>query len=369
VRDEQSVDRAITTLEALLANARDSGPLNSLMARALLYKASLARRPAYIEQAGPYANRAISLSANDPDAYITLGDLNIASGRHGDALQAFDRALALRPNDANALTGRAEALEGLGRAADADTAYRHAIALHPDSAGAFMKYGGFLYGKGRYGEAARQFRHATELVPELAQAYSNLGAALQGEKKYDDALAALQKSIALQPTSPGYSNLGNLQFSLGRYDDAQRSFELAADLAPSDFVAWANVGDARRWSTSSRERAAEAYARAIAAARDALAINPNDAYTRASLAVCLAHSGNLEEAQNEIRRALEIDPMHPSVLYKAAIIAQLRGNTDGAISWIERAVRAGYPTDSLAKDPEFIAIRNASSFRSALQSH
>src|SRR6185503_7253239 len=108
-------------------------------------------------------------------------------------------------------------------------------------------------------------------------------------------------SIALKPTSPAYSNLGDLQFRLGRYDDAERSFDRAVDLAPGDFVAWLNLGDARRWSTASRDRANEAYARAIAAGRAALAVNPNDAYTRAAIAACLARSGKLEEAQSEIR--------------------------------------------------------------------
>jgi len=214
-----------------------------------------------------------------------------------------------------------------------------------------------------------QFRRAVQLSPDFAPAWSNLGAALQAADHNDEALAALQKSITLAPTSPAYSNLGKLQFDLGRYDDAQRTFERAAELAPSDFVTWANLGDARRWSAASRDRANEAYARAIAAARGALAINPNDAYTRATLAACLARSGNLAEAQTEIRRALELDPTNPIVLYKAAVVALLRGNSDSAISWIERAVRYGYPADTVKNDPEFTGIRQSPSFRSAVESH
>ncbi|HJQ39003.1 MAG TPA: protein kinase, partial [Thermoanaerobaculia bacterium] len=266
VRDEQSVDRAIATLESVMNNARESGEVNALLARALLYKSQLARRPALIEQATVYAARAVTLDTNDPEAYVTLGDLQNASGRHRDGLQSFERALALRPNDSNALAGKADSLKGLGRAGDAEAAYRHAIEAHPDSTGALMRYGSFCYGHGRYLDAVAQFRRATELTPEFPLAWSNLGAALQGAGKNEEALVALQKSIALKPTSPAYTNLGNLQFSLGRYDDAQQSFERAAELAPSDFVAWSNLGDARRWSTSSRDRAQDAYERAIAAA-------------------------------------------------------------------------------------------------------
>ena len=368
VRDEQSVDRAIATLESLLANARESGAVNALLARALMYKASLSRRPALIEQATVYASRAATLSPDDADAHITLGDLRNASGRHADAMQSFERALTLRANDSNALTGKAEAYKGLGRAADAEATFRRAIELHPDSTGAYMKYGAFCHGRGRYEDAVTQFRRATELSPEFPMAWSNLGGTLKDLGKHDEALVALQRSIALKPISAAYSNLGDLQFQLGRYDDAEHSFERAAELAPSDLVAWLNLGDARRWSSKSRERASEAYARAIASGRAALTVNPNDANTRASIAVCLARSGNLDDAQSEIRRALEIDPTNPRVLYKAAVVAHLRGNTDTAISWIERAVRAGYPASSMKTDPEFTGIRELPSFRTAVES-
>ena len=357
VRNEQSVERAITTLESLLGNARESGEVNALLARALLYKASLTRRPALIEQATVYAARGVTLSADNPEVHVTLGVLHNASGSYDDARQAFERALALRPNDSNALTGKAEALEGLGRAADAEAAYKSAIALHPDSAGAHMQYGAFCHARGRYTDAAAQFRRATEISPEFSIAWSNLGGALKDAGQYDAALVALRKSIDFKATSPAYSNLGGVQFLMGAYDEAERSYERAAELAPTDFVAWSNLGDARRWSRSSRDRANDAYARAVSAAQVALSVNPNDAYTRAAMAACLARSGKLDEAQNEIRRALEIDPTNPVVLYKAAVVALLRGNTDSAISWIERALSAGYPAREVQSDPEFESIR------------
>lgn len=367
VKDEQSVDRAITTLESLLGNARESGAVNALLARALLYKASLARRPALIEQATVYASRGATLSADDPEAHVTLGELHNTSGRHAEALTSFERALTLRPDHVKAVTGVADAYVGLGRNADAEKMYRKAVALRPDVGGTYMKYGGFCYRNGRYAEAAEHFRKSTELTPDFSHAYANLGAALQALERYDDALGAFEKSLAIKPTAAGYSNLGTLQFSLGRYDHAQQSYEKATEIAPGDFVLWANLGDAYRWS-GSRDRADEAYARAIAAARDALAINPNDAYTRASVALCLARTGKAGDAQSEIRRALEIDPTQPLVLYKAAVISLLRGSTDSALSWVERAVDAGYPAAEMARDPELAAIRELPSFRTAVKS-
>src|SRR5436190_5958022 len=164
VRDEQSVDRAIKALESLLGNARDSSDVNALLARALLYKSQIARRPSLVEQATLYAARAVTLSSNNVEAYVTLGDLQNQSGQHDEALKSFDRALKLRPNDSNALAGKADAYKGLGRGDDAEAAYKRAIAAHPDSAGALMRYGSFCFSRGRYDDAAAQFGGAPMVV-------------------------------------------------------------------------------------------------------------------------------------------------------------------------------------------------------------
>ncbi|MGZ5432753.1 MAG: FlgO family outer membrane protein [Thermoanaerobaculia bacterium] len=367
-RDEEAMDQAIASLESILRNARESGSVNAMLARALLFKSVLARRPTLVEQATVYATRGVALSANDPDAHTTLGDLQNASGRHAEAVLSFQRALALRPDDPSALVGLAVAYDRQGRPVEAEAMYRKVLSIRPDSPGALVRYGVFCQRRSRFADAAAHFRRATELDPEFVSAHGNLGAALLQLGKHDEALVSLQKSLSLSPTPTGYSNVGTLQFRLGRYDDARQSYEKAVGLAPGDCVLWANLGDACRWVPGQSGRAKEAYDQAASAARAALEINPNDALTHSVLAFSLAHGGALEEAQREIRRALEIDPTNTSVLYKAAVIALLRGSTEGAVSWIERAVANGYPARELASDPDLKALYELPSFRNAVQS-
>ena len=367
-RDEQSVDRAIASLESILRNARESGSVNALLARALLYKSTLARRPALVEQAKVYATRGVALASNDPETHTTLGQLQNASGRYEDAVSSFQRALALRPNDPDSMVGLGQAFERQGRAADAEGMYRKVLSIRPDNAGALMRYGSFCHRQSRYAEAVAHFRKATELDPTFANAHSNLGAALLGLGKPEEALAAFQKSLALRSTAPGYSNVGTLLFTLGRYDDARQSFEKAAELAPADSLIWANLGDACRWVPGQKARATEAYTQSVRVARDALEVNPNDAHLHSVLALSLAYIGNADDAQSEIRRALDLDPTNTSVLYRAALIAHLRGHNDSAVSWIERAIANGYPARDLARDPELKALRDLPSFRNAVQS-
>jgi tetratricopeptide (TPR) repeat protein len=367
VRDERSVDRAIKSLESILRNARESGSVNALLARALLYKSSLARRPALIEQATVYATRGVALSPADPEAHVTLGRVMNASGRHADAAISFKRALELRTEDADATLGLAEAYERQGRSAEAEKMFRAAIALRPDSSANHIKFGSFRFAQGRFDDAIAHYRKATELVPDAWYAHVNLGGALQARGRYDEALVAYERSLALESTAPGWSNVGALQYSLGRYADAVKSFRRATGLAASDPVMWANLGDACR-AANDTPCAAEAWPRAIDTARSALDVNGSDAATRALLASSLAKSGSLEEAQREIRRALEIDPTSANVLYHAAVVAALRGANDSAISWLERAIAAGYPAGDAERDPVLEPLRRLPSFRTAVKS-
>jgi Flp pilus assembly protein TadD/TolB-like protein len=366
VKDERSVDRAITTLESILRNARESGAVNALLARALLYKASLAGQPALLEQATVYATRGVALSGNDPDSHITLGRLQIASRRHAEAAVSFQRALALRNDDPEAVIGMAEALQGEGRAADAEKMYQRGLALRPDSSVNHTKYGAFCYAQGRFEDAAAHFKKSTELLPDFARAHSNLGAALQALQRNDEALAAYRRSLAIEPTAAGWSNLGSFQFFLGRYAEAQKSYEHAVQLAPADYVMWVNLGDACHAANAPCARTA--WQKAIATGRAALALKSNDAVTRSHVASCLMKSGNADEAQVEIRRALEEDPTNAEVLYQAAVIGALRDSPDTAISWLERAIRAGYPAADAEHDPALGSLHDLPAFRNAVKS-
>lgn len=366
ITDLRSVDRAVSILESLLGNARESAPVNALLARALLFKSMLSQRPALVEQAMIYGSRAITLDPGDVDAWVTFGMIQNATGKPVEALRSFERAISMRPDKHDALAGMASSYELLGRGDDAEATFRRAIAVRPDAYGLYQQLGSFYYSRGRYEEAVAQFRRATDLVPEARHAQSNLGAALQAMGRYDDALAAFRRSIEIEPSASGYSNLGTQLYYLGRYREAVDAYQKAAELAPTDCYSWANLGDARRWTDGEREKAPEAYRKAVAAGREALQINPNDALARGMIGVCLSRLGEPDEAQDEIRRALEIDPTNPFVLYHAALVALERKNLDSAATWLERSIAAGYPTGLATRDPELAPIRNLPAYRNAV---
>jgi len=174
--------------------------------------------------------------------------------------------------------------------------------------------------------------------------------------RYDDASRALQHSLSIEPTRGGYVNLGTCYFWMGRYADAAVAYEKAAALQPKQYVVWANLGDAYRWTPGKRSKSAEPYGKAIKLAREALVLNPGDVRARAVVAGCLAKTGDLSAAQTEINSALRQDPTNPKALYEAAVIASIRGDRDAARAWLQRAIAAGASPSDARRDPELSTI-------------
>ncbi|HEY3054578.1 MAG TPA: tetratricopeptide repeat protein, partial [Thermoanaerobaculia bacterium] len=355
-QDEKSVDRAITILQRLLLNARDSAAVNAQLARALLYKAQMSRRPGLIAQATVYAERAVDLDDASPEVHVRLGFVRAAAGRYAEAEREFRRVLTLRNDNADAYLGLALSYEAMGRAADAEVMYKKAIALRRDHPNSYNLYAAFLFNAGRPGEAAANFLRFTQLMP-TARGFNNLGGAYQAMGRYDDAQRAYERSIALEPNSDAYGNLGIIDYYMGRYDEACRALEKATSLAPGSYLAWVALGDAYRWSPDSRTRSKEAYESGINAARAAVAANPRDALARANEAIALAKLGRASEATSASNSALKLDPNNQTVLYAAGVVNLLRGNPDVAVGWLQRAVSAGYPISDLQRDPELKSIQ------------
>ena len=258
----------------------------------------------------------------------------------------------------NLLAGLAQTYAAMGRAADAESTFERASALAPDSTNIAMQYGGFCFTRGQYQKAADLFQRVTKILPDSARGHMNLGAALQALGRYDDAAAAYERSIALAPSGSAYSNLGVVRYDSGRYADACAALEKASALTPSDYRVWANLGDAYRRTPASTAAAPQAYEHAITTARSALSVNANDALAHAVIASCLAKNGKAGDSDAEIRTALTIDPTDPYVLYSAAVVAELRGDSDAAANWLRRAVGNGYSSAEAAHDPELAALRS-----------
>ncbi|HYC89587.1 MAG TPA: protein kinase [Thermoanaerobaculia bacterium] len=353
--DEASVDNAIKILTGL----GESPSVQAALARAYLHKFELTRQPQYAASAGEAAERALAADPQSIDVNITLGELRRRTGRHKESIDAFMRVLSQQPNNADAVLGLAEAYKAAADYANAEAQYKRAIALQPNYWGGYNKLGAFYHTQSRYEQAIPQFQAVTRLAPNNERGYVNLGGTYVRLGRYDEAVRVFQESIRRKPSGQAYSNLGTSYYSLGRYTEAAAAFEKAIELLPHEYLYWRNLGDAYRWIPGQTEKSRRAYARAIELSDEAIKVDPSDARAYLSRATSLAKIGRLREARSAIVRAMELQSKNARAAYEAAVIANIAGDEEEAVTRLEQTLRLGYNADDVLRDPEFANLKKS----------
>ena len=221
---------------------------------------------------------------NNPDAFDLFLRARSAYGNQSpDAVALFERALRADPSSANAMVGLATALidryilagnpdrgneDLIERASDLTSA---AATTEGNTARVVYLQGRLLYAQGHWSCAIATFHRVIERDPNHCDAFRRLGISKIAKGKADEAIPFLQRSIRLDPFSPGHKITchftGQALLLLGRDGELiewhQRA--LAADVAnPSMWRGGCNVFMAAAYALiGRREEARHAAAEAI----------------------------------------------------------------------------------------------------------
>jgi len=122
-----------------------------------------------------YADRALALAPNLPEAHLALGYYYYWGFRkYAAATIEFKRALALAPNNVDALAGLAFTARRSGQVAQALTYLKQAVAISPRDPLLVASYGETFMMIRRYRQADALLRRSLTLLPDDAGAYDNL---------------------------------------------------------------------------------------------------------------------------------------------------------------------------------------------------
>ena len=353
----EHVDRAISLFQKAIEKDPSFGLAHAGLGEAYWAKSTLSKDQQSGEKARESCLRAIASNTDQAQVRVTLGKIYAGTGRLQEAVTEFQRAVELDPLSSEAYLGLADAYSAIGRLNDAEATYRKWIGLRPRYYLPHSHLASFYVQQARYRDAETEFRRVIQLAPDNHKGYGNLGAVYHLLGRLDEAAAMMKKSLAIRPTGSGYTNLGTLYFFQGRYSDAVPLMEKAVELDPNSYLIWQNLADAYRWSLEHRASAPAAYQRAIQLAERQLAINPNDAVLRSSLASYHAKLSNREKALAEIGRARRLAPTNSKVLLIAALVLELAGKRDQAISALDLALKSGYSIHEVRRDPELAELR------------
>jgi tetratricopeptide (TPR) repeat protein len=223
--------------------------------------------------------RAVEISPDNAQAYVSLGSTYMRINRQAEAARAFRRAIDLDPTDATAHVG-------LGQA--------HKLSGDPDN-------------------AIVELNRALELDPENADAAYTLALVYMDLGDLEKEFEALQGTVAIDPLrSPAHSRLADIYLSRGAYPEAIAS--LKAALTGRTPVEYAHT------------RLAEAYysmgdfATAEEEIRKEILLSPRSASAHAVLAQLLAELGRTDEAREEYATAIRLarDPQLKRAFEEAA---------------------------------------------------
>ena len=318
----------------------------------------LTRNPEHFRLAESHCQRAISLDRLVGQAWLTLGNVRTESGRAEEALKDFDQARLMRPRSPEVYRDTAQAYTRLQRFSEAEAQYAKAIELRPGYWLTYYYYGAFLYRRARYEEAERAFRQALATgVPDNARLHSSIGGTLFARGRIEEAQREFERSFEVQQTASAASNIGTVFYKRGDYPAAATWFEKAAELSPRDYRTWRHAGAAYNQAPGQRDRAANAYRKALAIAEEELALDPTDGRVIIDAADCLSMLGDKPRALSLTADALARMPKDPEVQYTAADIYETLGDRAAALRHLELALRAGYQRTLLEASPSFANLR------------
>ena len=156
-----------------------------------------------------------------------------------------------------------------------------------------------------YAAAEPLLKKVVAADPANYEAWFDLGFAENGMGKVDDSIAAYRKSVEAKPdVFESNLNLG-LQLAKTHQPDAEHFLTAATKLKPTSHV---DEGHARAWLSLGHVIEATKPDEAIAAYRQAEALQPKDSDPHLSAGILLEKSGKTSEAVDEYKAALAIEP-------------------------------------------------------------
>ncbi len=231
----------------------------------------------------------------------------------------------------------------------------------------------YLYSNIEHNEAYRQqadasSRRALELDPDLAEAHVSRGLALSLLNRPEEAEQMFEEATRLNPNLfEAYYFYARDAFSQGNQEKAIELYKRASELRPEDYQAPLLV--AQIYEDLGRKDEAETARRSgVQAAEGRLDLEPDDVRALYMGANGLIALGEKERGLEWSRRANELEPGEPMLLYNLACNYAMAGESDRALACLEQAVDNGFANRRwLEHDSNLDSLRELERFKKLLE--
>ncbi|MDW8104132.1 MAG: tetratricopeptide repeat protein [Armatimonadota bacterium] len=162
-------------------------------------------------------------SREQAERFALLGEQQLHSGNHEQAVQMLRRALSLEPNVARYHGLMALALTNLKRYLAAEHEAKMALQLDPEDLTALIALGVVYHATGRYQQALQVLEKCIEQAPQNAFLWAMLAATNLSLERYEAAEQAARHALHLDPeNATALSALAESLRLRGKHEEAER---------------------------------------------------------------------------------------------------------------------------------------------------
>ena len=309
------------------------------------------------------ADRAISLSPETPDGYISKGECFARTDKYREASLSFQRALDIDPGIPVAWAGLANAYDELNDTAQAVAAFKNAIEREPRNWAYKNALGAFYEYRRRLPEALEQFRESIELAPGNVYAHNNIGGVFVMMGQYKEAREAFMRSIAVDPSDAAYSNLGTIAFREQNWTEAAVAYEFAVELAPLNYQYLGHLAEAYWEGKRDSALISNTYRKAVTLAESLRTVTPNKADLLYRLAGFYVRLDQKSIARQLLATTIRLQPADGQVLVRTAMVYEELGDRKEAIELLRRAAKVHTSFDEIDQSLSMKRLREDPAYR------
>jgi tetratricopeptide (TPR) repeat protein/predicted Ser/Thr protein kinase len=350
------LERGILLLErALQQDSRYFLARRSLVA-AMLARARPGRDEGWLQRAEEQGRRLVQGAGRWAPAQLAWASLLDEIDRKSEALEALRQALRLDERSYPACISLAMACASQGSSGEAEDLFKQAMRLRPAYPSAIANLAYFYCTNGRYDEALDVQKRAIALAPGDLDGFILMGGIFWNKGDQDNARLMFERANAIEPNAIAQSNLATIYFFAGDYRKALPLFHAVARKT-GNHVMWGNLADTYRQLPDQRNKAGEAYRRAIAIAEKSLASTPRDVELLSCLARYHAFTGGRQKALELIARARALAPGNLEIIRRAILVHEAVQDRPQALAALQEYRERLGDLGQIEKEPDLAALR------------
>ncbi len=277
-------------------------------ARHLVITGDIYSRESIIDESEESYKRALEISPESPDAYLSLSKLYATTGKVDQAIATLGRAIQQGVRDPRIYIEKASLL---------------VVNKQPQL-------------------ALGEIEKVEVVYPFEPRLHETKGLALLSLGKYEEAVRELQKEVQIgHPTPVTLTSLGKANLALGKYEEAEKWFRSVVDKNPYDAYAVSGLVDACAKLGKHEE--------AINALANVLRVDPGNIKLRFKLANELYRAGKLNSALHHYKELHKFYPKNVDFLLNMGVVYAEMDSLDRAIEMWKKVLELD-PQNELARE-------------------